>query len=78
MKVIRWQGLVFFLIVVLVFSIVWFFLLDGFIERMIEKTGTKIVGAKVDLDNVDVSFFPMGFTFKRLQVTNPKKPMTNA
>ena len=78
MKVIRWQGIVLFLIFALVFSIVWFFLLDGFIERMIEKTGTKIVGAKVDLDNVDVSFFPMGLTFKRLQVTNPKKPMTNA
>lgn len=77
-KWIRWQGLAMFSLVAA--GLLAFFLLfiDGFVKRMIEKTGTAIVGARVDLDKADLSLFPLGLTLDRLQVTNPDEPMTNA
>jgi len=77
-KWIRWQGLPVFLGVVIIFSLFWFLLIDGIVERMIEKSGTKAVGAKVELDKADLSLFPAGLKLIRLQIANPGKPMTNA
>ena len=76
-KWLRWQGLVVFFCIAIFLSILWFVLVDFFAERMIEKFGTDIVGAKVELDNADVTLFPLGLELKRLQVTNPDEPMTN-
>ena len=59
-------------------GILWVFFVDGWVKRLIEDVGTDVVGAKVDLDHADLSVFPAGLTLTRLQVTNPKAPMTNA
>ncbi len=77
-KWIRWWGLGAFLVVVAVIGFLWVFFVDGWVKRLIEDVGTNVVGAKVDLDHADVSLFPVGLTLTRLQVTNPKAPMTNA
>ena len=76
-KWLRWQGLIVFFCIAIFLSILWFVLVDFFAERMIEKLGTDIVGAKVELDNADITLFPLGLELKRLQVTNPDEPMTN-
>ncbi|MBA3965403.1 MAG: hypothetical protein H0X47_06470 [Nitrospirales bacterium] len=47
-------------------------------KGVIEGAGTEAVGAKVELDAADLSLFPAGLSLTRLQVTNPKMPMTNA
>jgi uncharacterized protein (TIGR03545 family) len=78
MKWIRWKGLVAFLLVALVIGGIWFLVVDAVIERVIERTGTRIVSARVDLDSADLSLFPLGLTLTRLQITNPDQPMTNA
>lgn len=78
MKWIRWRGLVAFICVVIVLSGLWFLFIDSFVERMIEKTGSRIVGAKVELADADLSLFPAGLTLKGLQVTDPDEPMKNA
>ncbi len=75
---IRWQGVIAFLVVVLLVAGVWFLVVDRLIKRVIEKTGTMLVGAKVELGEADLSLFPLGLTLSRLQVTNPDQPMTNA
>jgi uncharacterized protein (TIGR03545 family) len=75
---IRWQGFITFLAIMVVCGILWFFLVDGWIERTVEKSGTRLVGAKVELDSADLSLFPAGLTLNRLQITDPDKPMTNA
>lgn len=75
---IRWQGLGAFLGVVIIVFIFWFLFIDGFIERMIEKFGTKAVGAKVELAGADLALFPAGLTLNGLQITNPDDPMKNA
>lgn len=75
---IRWQGLFAFLGVTVVISILWFFLVAGFIERLIEEYGTKALGAKVEIDETDLSILPAGLEIIGLQLTNPDKPMENA
>ncbi len=77
-KWIRWQGVIAFAVVVLLVAGVWFLVVDRVIKRAIEKTGTLLVGAKVELGEADLSLFPLGLTLSRLQVTNPDQPMTNA
>ncbi len=77
MKWIRWQGFGAFVAVLVILSALWLFFIDGFVERMIEKTGTRMVGAKVELDDADVSLVPLGLTLTHLQVTDPDEPMTN-
>ena len=78
MRLIRWQGLVAFLAVTIIFSVFWFLFVDRFVKRGIEKTGTEIVGARVNLDAADLSLFPTGLSLARLQITDPDKPMINA
>lgn len=75
---IRWKGVIAFIVIFGLISIFWFLLVDLFVERIIEKTGTAIVGVKVELDSADLSLFPLGLTLHRLQVTNPDEPMKNA
>ncbi|MGH7166823.1 MAG: TIGR03545 family protein, partial [Nitrospiraceae bacterium] len=77
-KWIRWPGVIAFVVVFLLVAGVWFLVVDRVIKRVIEKTGTILVGAKVELDEADLSLFPLGLTLSRLQVTNPDQPMMNA
>jgi len=77
-KFIRWQGLTAFVIIVAVFGIFWFFLVDGIVKGLIEKYGTNAIGAKVELRDLDLSLFPAGLGLEQLQVTDPDSPMINA
>jgi len=75
---IRWWGLGVFLILVAGIALVWLLLVDGLVKAKIEEAGTAGVGAKVELEAVDLTLFPTGLTLTRLQVTNPDEPMTNS
>ncbi|MDE3117996.1 MAG: TIGR03545 family protein [Nitrospirota bacterium] len=75
---IRWWGLGAFVGLTALLALLWLFLVDPFVKRMIEQTGTKLVGAKVELAAAHVTLSPLGLTLTRLQVTNPDEPMSNA
>jgi uncharacterized protein (TIGR03545 family) len=77
-KWIRWWGIGAFVVVVAIFVCVWLFFVDGWVKSQIEEEGTEALGAKVELDAADLSLFPAGLMLTRLQVTDPKEPMTNA
>jgi uncharacterized protein (TIGR03545 family) len=77
-KWLRWSGLGAFAALTILIGCFWLLLVDGLVERLIEKTGTAVVGARVELDSADVSLLPLGLTLHRLQVTNPDEPMRNA
>ncbi|MBC8391775.1 MAG: TIGR03545 family protein [Deltaproteobacteria bacterium] len=77
-KWIRWKGLLAFLCVGVLCSALWLLLIDGILERLIEKHGTEAVGAKVELGSADLSLFPAGLELSSLQITNPNAPMKNA
>ena len=78
LSLVRWSGLIAFFAVLLIVGLMWFLIVDSVVERIIERTGTAMVGAKVELDSVDLSLFPLGLTLSRLQVTDPDAPMSNA
>jgi uncharacterized protein (TIGR03545 family) len=77
-KFVRWQGLLIFVVLCALAAGFWLLFVNRFAERTIEKTGTAVVGAKVELDKADVSLSPLGLTLLGLKVTNPDAPMTNA
>jgi hypothetical protein len=77
-KWIRWQGLTFFAAILILLFAFWFLLVDALVKRLIEKSGTQMVGARVELAGANLSLFPAGLTLTRLQVTNPDEPMKNA
>lgn len=78
MNRIRWKGLLSFLLIVALAAGIWLLLIDRIVERMIEKTGTRLVGASVELDAADLTLIPLGLSLTRLQVTDPDRPMRNA
>lgn len=77
-KWIRWQGLLVFVAVMAVVLVFWFLLVDKIVKSSIEKVGTAIVGAKVELNDADLSLIPLGIMLDTLKVTNPNEPMKNA
>lgn len=77
-KWIRWWGLGVFVVVLGLMVAVWMLCVDRWIKGLIEDVGTQAVGAKVELDAAEVTLVPAGLALTRLQVTDPKAPMTNA
>lgn len=68
-----WACLVFGVLV----AVFWFVFADYLVKRGIEKAGSRIVGAKVELAEADLTLLPFGLELDRLQVTNPDEPMRN-
>jgi uncharacterized protein (TIGR03545 family) len=77
-RFVRWQGLLIFFVLCALAAGFWLLFVNRFAERTIEKTGTAVMGAKVELDKADVSLSPLGLTLLGLKVTDPDAPMTNA
>lgn len=77
MKQIRWGGLIAFVTLVGGALLFWFVFADQLAKRAVETIGAQIMGAKVELDNADVTLIPAGLTLTRLQVTDPDSSMRN-
>ena len=67
----------FLLIPALVISLLVYLFIDDFVEKQIEETGETIFGAKVEIENLKVNFFPLGIQWSKLQVANPYNTWTN-
>ena len=78
MKWVRWRGLIAFIVVLIVVMGAALLFVDDAIEGIIEITGTRLIGAKVELGAADLSISPLGLSLTGLQVTNPDEPMSNA
>lgn len=77
MKYIRKSGLIFLFIVVSLIVLLNIFLTDKWLENQLEKAGSNIVGAKVEIDNLDVSIFKGYIKWQRIQITHPQYTMKN-
>ena len=77
-RFIRWPGLAAFFVIVALGAAVWLLMVDFAVRHVIEKTGTKAVGARVEVADADLSLFPLGLEISGLEVTNPNSPMRNA
>lgn len=51
--------------------------IDRWVESGLEYAGEKIVGAKVEIDDLVLTLSPVGMEFERLQVANPQDGMKN-
>ncbi len=67
----------FMLVPLLIFFFLIYFFLDNWVESQIEDTGESVFGAKVEIENLKVSFFPLGIKWTKLQVANPYNTWTN-
>ncbi len=74
---IRPQGVVVFVVLLIVVAGLAFFLSGTIVKRGIEKAGTAVVGARVDVAHARLSLSPLGLALTDLQVTNPGRPMEN-
>ena len=77
LKMFRWQGLLGFIVIVGLFVLFWMFYASTLIKHTIESYGSNMVGAKVDVGQVNLSFDPLGLELKDLQITDVDHPMKN-
>ena len=77
-KWIRWPGLIGFVVFVGVVCALWFLFMDTLVRRAVERGGTALVGAEVDLAKAHVTLVPLGVTLSGLQVTDPSASSTNS
>ena len=77
MKMIRWWGLIAFIVITGLIAIFNIFFLDTIIERTIERQASLAVGARVDIGDLALSIFGLSVSIQDIAVTNPDEPMRN-
>jgi len=77
MKMIRWSGIIAFIVIVGLITLFNLLFLDSIIERSLEKQASVVLGARVDIGDLDFDIFDLHLEMNDLQVTNPDRPMRN-
>lgn len=75
--ILRPPGLLVFAIFLVVLGFVWWLFADSLVKHAVEKTGASVVGAKVELDAVDLRPLQGAVHLTHLRVANPEAPMRN-
>lgn len=74
----RWKGIITLLVLAGLFIAASLLFTDKWLETNIEKTGSNLIGARVELDNLDISIIGLHVRWDSLQVTNVKDTWKNA
>ena len=77
MKMIRWSGAGAFIVVLMLIGAVGYLFTDDVIEDQLEYYASYYNGARVEIDDLDISFTTLRFSWNRLQVTNVENTMEN-
>jgi hypothetical protein len=62
---------------VLIIVVAYFFLIDIAIKALIEREGSKALGARLDIEAVTFHLWPTSLTARNVQAANPRAPMRN-
>ena len=73
----RKNAIYFMLIPLAVLFVVIYFFLDSWVESAIEESVESVTGAKVEIENFHIKYFPVGIEWLAIQVANPYDPWTN-
>ena len=73
----RWKGLIFIIILVVGILLLGSFFTDDWLEGKIENRATKINGAKVEIDELDLSLIELKLGWNRMQITDSKNTLRN-
>ncbi len=74
---IRWKGVIALAVLAGIFILLSLIFTDRWLEHRLEDAGSQLVGAKVEIDGLDLSLTQARLHWKRLQVTDPKHTMRN-
>ena len=77
LRIFRWKGIAPLLLTLVLVGVLYWLFADRLVRRGVERTGTAFVGARVDLVEADIRLSEGVVMLRGLQVTNPRKPMTN-
>jgi uncharacterized protein (TIGR03545 family) len=78
MKMIRWSGLLAFVLIVGLMGIFTLFFLDGIIKGIIEDQASRIIGSQVNIGRLKLNLFSLKIDIRNIQIANPDDPMHNA
>lgn len=73
----RKKFILYVLIPLVILGVVVYLFIDRWVESGLELAGESIVGARVEIDGLALSLFPLGIEFERMQVANPDDPWKN-
>jgi len=74
---IRWKGLVIFVVLAVAVLLIGSIFTDQWLEHRIEKTASRLNGARVEIDRLDFTLFRLDVRWDRLQVTDSDHTMQN-
>ncbi|MBV1908388.1 MAG: TIGR03545 family protein [Kangiellaceae bacterium] len=77
MKVIRLWGVIAFFFLIALFAAGWYLVAPGVVKSGLESSGSEVLGAKVEIDTIELSLFPTGVQINGLQAADPDQPMQN-
>jgi len=73
----RWSGISALLVIAALFLVSAYLFTDDWIESKLEYHASYYNGARVEIDDLDISFIGLELGWKRLQVTNTDNTMEN-
>lgn len=73
----RWKGLIFLAVIIALGAVLFLIFLDKWVESGLEKAGSAAVGAKVEIDGLDLDIAGLSIEWQRLRVTDPRHTMQN-
>jgi uncharacterized protein (TIGR03545 family) len=76
-NIIRWPGLIGFVVTISIIVIFWMLFAGSIIKSAVESLGSDAVGAKVEVDSINLQLSPLGVSINKLQIADADEPMQN-
>lgn len=76
-RFIRWQGLIAFAAILALLSSFVYLFAEPIVRKGLESSVAQYTGAEVNIESVELNYFPLNLTVNGLQVTDAGKPEQN-
>lgn len=76
-RFIRWQGLLGLTIFIGLLAAFFYLFADNIVKHSLISVSEKSLGAEVNIEDVELHYFPTGISIIQVQATDPKQPENN-